>query len=54
MIESEDIDTIGGWFFAHNLGAELGTVMNYYDHELILVEKDGQRIKRLKIIKPKN
>lgn len=51
LLEDEEVDTIGGWFFTHNLEAEVGTVMEYEGYEFALVEKDGYQIKRVKITK---
>lgn len=50
-LEDDEVDTIGGWFFTHNLEADVGTVMEYEGHEFALIEKDGFQIKRVKITK---
>lgn len=50
FLSDEEVDTIGGWFFTHNLDAEVGATMEYEGHEFILEEKDGYQIKRIKIV----
>ncbi|MCT1904407.1 hemolysin family protein [Oceanobacillus sojae] len=50
-LEDDEVDTIGGWFFTHNLEAEVGTVMEFEGYEFALVEKDGYQIKRVRITK---
>ncbi|WP_179134629.1 hemolysin family protein [Oceanobacillus timonensis] len=50
-LEDDEVDTIGGWFFTHNLEAEVGTVMEFEGYTFMLAEKDGYQIKRVKITK---
>ncbi|WP_249871216.1 hemolysin family protein [Oceanobacillus saliphilus] len=51
LLEDDEVDTIGGWFFTKNLDAEVGSSMEHDGHEFILDEKDGYQIKRIKIAK---
>ncbi|MFD1066402.1 hemolysin family protein [Oceanobacillus locisalsi] len=50
-LEDDEVDTIGGWFFTHNLEADVGTVMEFEGYTFTLAEKDGYQIKRVKITK---
>lgn len=49
-IDHEDIDTIGGWIFAQNLEAKVGTTIEYEDAHFIVEEIDGYQIKKVKIL----
>ncbi|WP_067727197.1 hemolysin family protein [Oceanobacillus damuensis] len=51
LLEDDEVDTIGGWFFTKNLDADVGSSMEFDGHEFVLDEKDGYQIKRIKIAK---
>jgi len=50
-VNDEDIDTIGGWIFAKNLDAKVGTIVEYEGYQFIVEEIEGYQIKKVKIMK---
>ena len=50
-LDEEAIDTIGGWIFAKNLDATVGTVIEHVGFQFIVEEIEGFHIKKIKILK---
>lgn len=50
-LDEEAIDTIGGWIFAKNLDATVGTVIEHEGFQFIVEEIEGFHIKKIKILK---
>src|SRR5699024_5143874 len=47
-LDDDDIDTIGGWIFAENLDAEVGTIIEQAGYQFIVEEIDGYHVKKIK------
>lgn len=53
-LDTEDIDTIGGWIFTQNLDAKKGTIVEFGDYQFTVNEVDGYQIKKITITKLNN
>jgi CBS domain containing-hemolysin-like protein len=53
-LQDEDHDTIGGWLYGLNSELRKGSVWNYQNLSLTVLEKDKHRIRRIEIVKHEN
>lgn len=49
-LDHEDIDTIGGWIFAENLDATVGSIIEHGNFQFIVEEIEGYQIRKIKIV----
>lgn len=51
QLNDDDVDTIGGWIFAKNLDAKVGSVVQEAGYQFIVEEIEGYHIKKIRILK---
>ncbi|MGM8212003.1 hemolysin family protein [Virgibacillus sp. W0430] len=51
QLNTEEVDTIGGWIITNNLDASIGTRIEYSGYAFVVEDMDGHQIKKVKVIK---